>query len=79
MANEELFGEFERRLGEVVAAQRLASSEARDEGVKARAALEAIARAARAMAETQRQAIAELRGEWRSSAEEIELLYIYAR
>ncbi|MGH8275168.1 MAG: hypothetical protein ACRETG_06520 [Steroidobacteraceae bacterium] len=63
-AMKELFAEFERRLGEVVAAQRLASSEARNEGVKARAALEELARQARAIAEAQRQAIAELRGGW---------------
>jgi len=64
-AMKELFGEFQKRLGEVVAAQRLASSEARSEGAKARAALEEISRQARAIAEAQRQAIAELRGEWR--------------
>jgi len=64
-AMKELFDEFQKRLGEVVAAQRLASSEARSEGAKARAALEEISRQARAIAEAQRQAIAELRGEWR--------------
>jgi len=64
-AMKELFTEFERRLGEVVAAQRLAASEARDEGVKVRVALEAIARQARALTEAQRQAIDELRGGWR--------------
>lgn len=59
-----LFQEFERHLGEVVSAQRLASSEARTEATKARAALEDIARQARATAEAQRQAVAELRSGW---------------
>jgi hypothetical protein len=63
-AMKELFTEFERRLGEVVAAQRLVASEARDEGIKARAALETIARQARFLTEAQRQAIEELRGGW---------------
>ena len=38
-AMKQLFGEFERRLGEAVSAQRLASSEARAEAADARAIL----------------------------------------
>jgi hypothetical protein len=63
-AMKELFQEFERRLGEVVAAQRLASSEARSEAATARAALQDLARQGRAIAEAQRDALAELRSGW---------------
>jgi hypothetical protein len=63
-AMKELFEEFAKRLGEVVSMQRLAASEARNEGAKARAALEQIARYAEDTATYQRQAIAELRSGW---------------
>ena len=60
-----LFREFEARLGEVVSAQRLASSESRDEASKARAALEELVRQAKAIVEAQRQALTEVRQGWR--------------
>ena len=63
-AMQELFQEFQRQLGEGVAAQRLASSEARSEGTKARTALADLARQARATANAQRQALDELRSGW---------------
>ena len=63
-AMKELFAEFERRLGEVVGMQRLAASEARNEGTKVRGTLEKIARSAQDTADSQRQAIAELRAGW---------------
>jgi hypothetical protein len=63
-AMKELLQEFERRLNEVVGVQRLASSEARSENAKARTALEALARQARATTEAQHQAVAELRAGW---------------
>src|SRR5262249_49857283 len=64
-AMKDLFREFEARLGEVVAAQRLANSEARNEGAKVRAALEELARSAKTIGEGQRQALTELRDGWR--------------
>jgi hypothetical protein len=64
-AMKELFREFEARLGEVVAAQRLANSEARNEGAKVRAALEELARSAKSIGDGQRQALTELRDGWR--------------
>ena len=64
-AMKELFKEFERRLGEVVSAQRLASSEVRSEGAKAQALLGELSRAARATANDQRYALTELRDSWR--------------
>src|SRR5579871_867395 len=63
-AMKELFQEFERALGEVVAAQRVASSQAQEAGVKARLALEAIARQGQSLAEAQGAALAELRRSW---------------
>lgn len=60
-----LFGEFEARLGEVVSAQRLASSEARNEAAKARAALEELARQAKAMVDAQGRTLEEVRQGWR--------------
>src|SRR2546429_9889573 len=60
-----LFREFEARLGEVVSAQRLASSEARNEAAKARGALEDLVRQANAIADAQRQAFTEVREGWR--------------
>jgi hypothetical protein len=63
-AMKDLYVEFETRLGEVVAAQRLAVSEARSEGSRVLAALETIARSAQQTADSQRQAIGELRAGW---------------
>jgi len=60
-----LFREFESRLGEVVSAQRLASSESRNEAAKARAALEELTRQAGALVDAQRTTLGELRQGWR--------------
>lgn len=59
-----LFNEFREQLGAMVNQARIASSEAREEGVKARRALEDLVRQARATADVQRQALAELRENW---------------
>src|SRR5487761_1620759 len=56
-AMKQLFGEFERRLGEAVSAQRLASSEAR-------AILRKLVQRAEETADGQRQALAMLREKW---------------
>ena len=63
-AMKELFEEFEKRLGEVVSVQRLASSEARSEGAKVRGTLEQIAREANAMLHAQRAALTEIKHTW---------------
>ncbi len=63
-AMKDLYAEFEKRLGEVVGMQRLAASEARNEGAKVRTTLEKIARSAQETADSQRQAVAELRAGW---------------
>jgi hypothetical protein len=60
-----LFNEFRQQLGAMVNQARIASSEAREEGVRVRAALEELARQAKATAEAQRRALAELRDGWR--------------
>ena len=60
-----LFAEFRQQLGTMVNQARIASSEAREEGVKARAALDELVRQAKATAEGQRQALTELRDSWR--------------
>jgi hypothetical protein len=64
-AMKELFKEFERRLGEVVSAQRLASSEASNEVAKARATLQALLQAAGKVAGVQKQVVQELRDGWK--------------
>jgi hypothetical protein len=63
-AMKQLFGEFERRLGEAVSAQRLASSEARAEAADARAILRKLVQRAEETADGQRQALAMLREKW---------------
>jgi len=60
-----LFREFENRLGEVVSAHRLATSESRNEAAKARAALEELTRQANALVDGQRRALDEVRQGWR--------------
>jgi hypothetical protein len=66
----ELFGEFERRLGEAVSAQRLASSEARTEAADARALLRKLVQRAEETANDQRAALNMLRENWWLNIEE---------
>ena len=60
----ELFGEFERRLGEAVSAQRLANSEARTEAAEVQATLRQLVKLAEAAADAQREALDELSNRW---------------
>lgn len=60
----ELFGEFERRLGEAVSAQRLANSEARNEAVQVQTTLRELVKLAEAAADAQREALDELSNKW---------------
>ena len=69
-AMKELFREFERRLGEAVSAQRLASSEARAEAADARAILRKLVKRAEETADDQRQALEMLRENWWFNIEE---------
>lgn len=63
-AMKELFKEFEKRLGEVVSAQRLASSEARAEGAQVSKNLHEIGRSARTLVGEQRDLLARIEREW---------------
>jgi hypothetical protein len=63
-AMKQLFGEFERRLGETVSAQRLASSEARAEAADARAVLRKLLKRVEETADEQRQSLEMLRENW---------------
>ena len=69
-AMKELFREFEKRLGEAVSAQRLASSEARAEAADARAILRKLVKRAEETADDQRQALEMLRENWWFNIEE---------
>ncbi len=69
-AMKELFREFEKRLGEAVSAQRLASSEARAEAADARAILRKLVKRAEETADEQRQALEMLRENWWFNIEE---------
>src|SRR6185437_1157203 len=69
-AMKELFREFEKRLGEAVSAQRLASSEARAEAADARAILRNLVKRAEETADDQRQALEMLREKWWFNIEE---------
>jgi tetrahydromethanopterin S-methyltransferase subunit G len=60
----ELFGEFERRLGEAVSAQRLANSEARTEAAEVQVTLRQLVKLAEAAADAQREALDELSNRW---------------
>ena len=60
----ELFGEFERRLGEAVSAQRLANSEARTEAAEVQTTLRQLVKLAEAAADAQREALDELSNKW---------------
>jgi hypothetical protein len=63
-AMKELFKEFEKRLGEVVSAQRVASSEARAEGAQISKDLHELGRSARIMVVEQRDLLARIEREW---------------
>ena len=60
----DLFGEFERRLGEAVSAQRLANSEARTEAAEVQITLRQLVKLAEAAADAQREALDELSNRW---------------
>jgi hypothetical protein len=63
-AMKDLFKEFEKRLGEIVSAQRIASSEARAEGAQVSKDLHEISRSARELVNQQRDLVARLEREW---------------
>ena len=63
-AMKELFREFEKRLGETVSAQRLASSEAAASAADARAVLRKLLERVEETADEQRQALEMLRENW---------------
>ena len=63
-AMKELFKEFEKRLGEVVSAQRVASSEARAEGAQLGKDLQELGRSARVLVGEQRDLLARIEREW---------------
>ena len=69
-AMKQLFGEFERRLGEAVSAQRLSSSEARAEAADARATLRKLLKRVEETASEQREALDMLRENWWFNIEE---------
>jgi hypothetical protein len=69
-AAKELFKAFEERLGEVMASQRLASSEARNEAANARALLRKLVQRAEETASDQRAALDMLRENWWFNIEE---------
>ena len=63
-AMKDLFKEFESRLGEIVAAQRIASSEARAEGAQVAKGLRELGRSARMLVQEQRDLVARIEREW---------------
>jgi len=63
-AMKELFKEFERHLGEVVSAQRMASSEARAEGTQVTKDLHELKTSARILVREQRDLVARIEREW---------------
>ena len=65
-----LFREFERQLGEAVSAQRLSSSEARNEAADARALLRKLVKRVEETAGEQREALDMLRENWWFNIEE---------
>ena len=60
----DLFKEFEKRVGEIVSVQRIASSEARAEGAQVAKDLHELRNAARTMITEQRAVLASLEKEW---------------
>jgi hypothetical protein len=69
-AMKELFREFERHLGEIVSAQRMASSEARAEGAEVTKDLHELRTSARAMVTDQRALLTRLEREWQLRIDE---------
>lgn len=69
-AMKELFKEFERHLGEVVSAQRMASSEARAQGAEVTKDLHELRSSARIMVTEQRELLARLGREWQLRIDE---------
>ena len=63
-AMKDLFKEFENRLGELVSAQRIASSEARAEGVQVTKDLHDLGRSARILVGEQRDLVARIERDW---------------
>jgi hypothetical protein len=63
-AMKDLFREFENRLGEIVSAQRVASSEARAQGAQVSKDLHELNRSARSLLSEQRDLVARLEREW---------------
>jgi hypothetical protein len=63
-AMKDLFGEFEKQLGEIVSVQRIASSEARAQGAQVSKDLHEMNRSARALLSEQRDLVARLEREW---------------
>ena len=63
-AMKDLFKEFENRLGELVSAQRIASSEARAEGVQVTQDLHELGRSARSLVGEQRDLVARIERDW---------------
>ena len=63
-AIKDLFKEFERHLGEVVSAQRMASSEARAEGTQVTKDLHELGRSARILVGEQRDLVARIERDW---------------
>lgn len=63
-AMKDLFREFEKHLGEIVSAQRIASSEARAQGAEVSKDLHEMNRSARALLSEQRDLVARLEREW---------------
>lgn len=63
-AMKDLFREFEKQLGEIVSAQRIASSEARAQGAQVSKDLHEINRSTRSLLNEQRDLVARLEREW---------------
>ena len=69
-AMKELFKEFERHLGEIVSAQRMASSEARAQGAEVTKDIHELRSSARVMVTEQRELLARLEREWQLRIDE---------
>ncbi len=63
-AMKELFKEFENRLGEVVSAQRVSASEARNEGAQAARQLQELTRLSKSLVDEQRNLLVRIEREW---------------
>src|SRR5882724_7875224 len=63
-AMKELFKEFENRLGEVVSVQRVAASEARNEGAQAARQLQELTRLSKSLIDEQRNLLGRIEREW---------------